>query len=232
VSPLENKGEIIVFDGTNNVALPVGSFGQILSSDETEESGLKWVDLSDFDDLSPLTTKGDLIAFDGTANVAVSIGTDDQILVADSNEESGVKWKNNDSLILNGALSTDLSATGIIINNLQAGEALSFGDVVFMHSDGKLYKTDADDATMIPAIAMVLEDLESQSLGSFLFQGTVRKDSWNWTLGGDKYIFVSTSPGELTQTAPSGVGDQVQIVAYPLTADIIYFSPNLATVEI
>lgn len=42
LSPLSAKGSLITYDGTDNIALPVGTDGQILTSNSTEASGLKW----------------------------------------------------------------------------------------------------------------------------------------------------------------------------------------------
>jgi len=43
LSPLTIKGDIIARDATNNVRMPVGIDGQILSADSAQSAGLKWV---------------------------------------------------------------------------------------------------------------------------------------------------------------------------------------------
>jgi hypothetical protein len=43
LSPDTTKGELIVNDGTNSVALAVGTNGQILAADSAELTGLKWI---------------------------------------------------------------------------------------------------------------------------------------------------------------------------------------------
>ena len=58
----------------------------------------------------------------------------------------------------------------------------------------------------------------------------MRDDTWTWTVGG--LIYVSTTTGTLTQTAPSGTGDQVQVVGYATHADRMYFNPSLVLVEV
>ena len=42
LSPVTTKGDVITSDGTNNVRLAVGSNGQVLVSDSTQTTGLKW----------------------------------------------------------------------------------------------------------------------------------------------------------------------------------------------
>lgn len=43
LAPTTTKGDIIVFDGTDNIRLPVGTDTFVLSADSGETSGLKWV---------------------------------------------------------------------------------------------------------------------------------------------------------------------------------------------
>jgi hypothetical protein len=65
--------------------------------------------------------------------------------------------------------------------------------------------------------------------GTFLERGYVRNDDWNWTVGGGSgIIYVSTTSGSLTQTAPAGAGDVVQPVGIAISSDVIYFNPPLA----
>ena len=65
---------------------------------------------------------------------------------------------------------------------------------------------------------------------SVLVEGTVRNDAWAWTPGGT--IYVSATPGGLTQTPPATSGDKVQQVGFALTADIAFFNFNSETVTV
>jgi hypothetical protein len=42
LSPLTTKGDLIGFDGTDNVRLPVGADNYVLTADSTQTSGIKW----------------------------------------------------------------------------------------------------------------------------------------------------------------------------------------------
>ena len=54
--------------------------------------------------------------------------------------------------------------------------------------------------------------------------------AWTWTVGG--LIYADTTIGGFTQTAPSGSGDQVQVVGYAVHADTMWFDPDLTLVEV
>ncbi|MFV8257620.1 tail fiber domain-containing protein [Bdellovibrio bacteriovorus] len=45
LSPLTNKGDILVHNGTNNVRLPAGSNGQVLTADTADTNGVKWISI-------------------------------------------------------------------------------------------------------------------------------------------------------------------------------------------
>lgn len=90
LSPVTTKGDLIVYDGTNNVRLPVGADGNSLIADSTATSGVRWgpIDLSSstrVDGVLPVPnggtgrgsfSTGALLCGD-TANVLTSISTVD-----------------------------------------------------------------------------------------------------------------------------------------------------------
>lgn len=65
LAPSSLKGDLIVSNGTNNIRLPVGSNGQVLSANSAQGSGLQWI--------SP--TNGTVTAVSGTAPIAVASGS-------------------------------------------------------------------------------------------------------------------------------------------------------------
>lgn len=46
LSPLSSKGEILIHNGTENIALPIGSDSQVLAADSTSVTGVKWVSIN------------------------------------------------------------------------------------------------------------------------------------------------------------------------------------------
>jgi len=125
--------------------------------------------------------------------------------------------------------STNLTATGTIIT-ITAGENLSPGDVSRCNSDGKFYKANATNSTGVPATVMAIDTISANSTGRALLTGFWIDTSKNWTVGG--YIYLSTTSGQITQTAPSGSGNQVQLLGIATATDTIYFNPNIMVIEV
>ena len=126
--------------------------------------------------------------------------------------------------------SPDVDDTGEgVYSSLTAGENIDFPQVCYMNADGEIYLADADDVAKTPVICMALEAKGDGQACSVLMLGFVRDDGWNWTIGGE--IFLDEAAGDMSQTAPSDDGDQVQVLGMAITADIIWFNPQLVVVE-
>ena len=126
------------------------------------------------------------------------------------------------------SLANDESFSGKFIEGV-AGEALAIGDVCrHDQSENKWYKADADaTATSDGMLAMATGTIAQDATGVLLLEGFVRYDTWNWTIDDTlRHLYVDTTPGSPTQTAPSGSGEVVRGVGYPMTADIAYFHPD------
>lgn len=144
-------------------------------------------------------------------------------------EAAGLSLASGKRVNIIQALTSDHTWSGITAT-LTAGENLTIGEIVYAKSDSKMWKGDADAAATMPVIAVATGTINADATGEFLLFGFFRDDTWNWTVGG--LLYCDTTAGALTQTAPSGSGDQVQVVGVAITADIIYFNPSLELVEI
>lgn len=118
------------------------------------------------------------------------------------------------------------------VATMTAGENLTIGQVCYLKSDGKWWLSDADASTTMPTVAMATGTINADATGVFLLNGFFRDDSgFNWTIGGMIYAGSGATsahmPGAFAQAAPNGSGDQVQIIGYGYTADIIYFNPSI-----
>ena len=117
------------------------------------------------------------------------------------------------------------------IGDKQAGEALSGGNLVYMKSDGKWWKTDADvEATTKGLLGIAMANISANTAGRVLIFGRVTAAGWSWTVGAP--VYVSCTTGGLTQTAPSGSGDQVRKIGHALSSDTIIFNPDATILEI
>ena len=66
-----------------------------------------------------------------------------------------------------------------------------------------------------------------------LLHGLIRNDGWNFTTGPGELslVFLSTTVGTVTQTAPSGTNDVVQVLGFAMSDDVLYFNPQLHVIE-
>jgi len=137
---------------------------------------------------------------------------------------TGVTGATGPAITIANTEAADVTGSGIIRTGT-AGENVSFGDVVYMKSDGKLWKADANAAGLFPAMAMALGTITANNSGSFLLRGQARNDAWNWTVGG--IVYLSTTAGSMTQTQPAATDDCIQVlgVAFP-NADTVNFNPS------
>lgn len=115
------------------------------------------------------------------------------------------------------------TASGIT-STLTAGENLSFGNICYIKSDGKLWKADANVAGLFPAQYMALGTISADATGSFLILGYATLSSWTWTVGGALYL--STTAGAMTQSQPASTDDCIQVLGTALTATTVLFRPS------
>ncbi|MBK8225426.1 MAG: hypothetical protein IPK73_30800 [Candidatus Obscuribacter sp.] len=136
------------------------------------------------------------------------------------------------TVTLTAAPSNNLTATGVKIT-LTANENQAFGDVCFINSDGEAQLADADAAATSGAIFMCTGTVTTGNPATYLALGIARNDTWAWTVGGLIYLSTAGTTGNtLTQTAPSGSGDIVQILGVATHADRMYFKPELVQIEV
>jgi hypothetical protein len=127
----------------------------------------------------------------------------------------------------NTAPGTSGDATGIIFS-FTAGATLAVGDVVYLGTGGKVLLADADADTTMPALGICTSASTDTNPVDVMIQGIMKLTGWSFTAGDN--IFVSTTAGDVTSTAPSGTGDTVQKVGVALTADSIYVNFNTTEV--
>ncbi len=128
------------------------------------------------------------------------------------------------SIGMPGNLSVDDTYAGMVITGIVNSGGVSQWDAVTINASSQWVLADANGANLFPANGLAVATTLTAVAVSVLTQGVVRNDAWSWTPRGR--IYLSTTAGGLTQTAPSTSGDQVQDVGYALTADIAFFNFN------
>lgn len=123
----------------------------------------------------------------------------------------------------------DHTATGDM-ETVTVGETVAFPDLLFCKSDSKWWKADADASTTMPGMRMALESKNADEACIVLEKGYARDDSWSFTTGA--LIYASCTAGAYTTTAPSGTGDQVQVVGQAAAPTKLKFFPSPVLVEI
>lgn len=131
-------------------------------------------------------------------------------------------------MIFDAAPASDHTMEGDQYSATVDANAYGIASCLHMDTDGNWIEADADASTTMPCAAMAVES--GTGTKNVLMQGFVRDDTWNWTPG--QVIYVDTTAGTVTATAPSGTGDQVQVVGVAITADVIYFRPDWTLIEI
>ncbi len=199
--------------------------------------------------------KGRLLIGDGSVFTTLATSTDGLVLTASSTAPLGVVWQtasssgsgitsvqqdtapklggnldlNSYNVKLNNYPSSNLSGEGLY-TIATAGESVSSTDILYLKSDGKYWKIDADASSTMPVSVMAMANIDANATGTILNYGYFRDDSWNWTKG--ILLYASTTAGKITNSAPSGSADQVQIIGYAATSTVIFFNPSPVLVEI
>lgn len=123
-------------------------------------------------------------------------------------------------VVVSAALGTDDTWEGVGVSGLLAGATIAQWEAVYVGGSSTYLLADANGSGTYPARGLAVAAYSSTDPAIIVREGTVRNDAWNWTPGGT--IYISTTPGGLTQTAPSATTEIVQQVGFALTADIAY----------
>ncbi|WP_374027567.1 tail fiber domain-containing protein [Bdellovibrio bacteriovorus] len=99
LSPLTTKGDVLANDGTNDIRLPAGTNGQVLTADSAQASGLRWA----------TPTVGTVTNVTGTAPVQVATGTTTPVISVDpaTTGARGVVQVGSGIAVTSGTISAD-----------------------------------------------------------------------------------------------------------------------------
>ena len=125
-------------------------------------------------------------------------------------------------------LTSSVSGYGDIVTF--GGGSLTAGNLYYYNSSGVWVDADADSTST--STGMLAFALGTSASDGMLVRGYIINSGFSTTTG--DIVYVSTTAGGVTTTAPSGSGDVIRIVGYSIdgTNEIIYFSPDNTWVEI
>jgi hypothetical protein len=115
-----------------------------------------------------------------------------------------------------------------------AGEALTAGQAVYLRYDGtstrpEWWKADANLAAFtgmdVPLIGVVVNSPAANATAEVCMMGRMVGGTWTASDAG-KPVYVTTTAGTMSRTAPSTAGDIVIIVGYIIDANEIYVNPQ------
>lgn len=138
-----------------------------------------------------------------------------------------------------GSLSFTLAPTADTVSGITmvitAHADVVLGDVCYINADGEAQIIDADAIATMNGVCMATATISANATGVFLMIGIAHCHTLNptWTIGGKVYGTVTgTSTNTMSQTAPTGTDDVVQILGVAVAADTIYFKPGLSQTEV
>lgn len=115
------------------------------------------------------------------------------------------------------SMGSDDTYSGITRSGLNNSGGVTQWDAVYLNSSSQWVLADANGSGTYPCRGLATATVSTAGATTVVVRGTVRNDAWSWTPGGT--IYLSTTAGGLTQTAPSATGDKIQVIGYALDAD-------------
>ena len=112
---------------------------------------------------------------------------------------------------------------------LAAAESLSAGDICYINTSGKMALANAGAAsTSSSMLAMSAGAVTTDDTGIFIIKGFYATSG----LTAGNVLYVDTTSGQITSTAPSGSGNIVRIAGYAISATQLFFDPDKTWIEV
>ena len=212
--------------GTITSSGNINANGNIVGDDSTNITNIQNIDC-------------DAIRADGDSTTGITFAASD-INIVDGNESSMIRVQ-DDEVDINGSatIKTRKFAKTSNTDGDYSGDVVFFGSTTAMttgaiyhyKSDGTWELADADSAANCDGLLGVALGSASNTNG-VLLRGVVTLDHDPGAVG--DVLFLSTTAGDSTATAPSGNGDIVRVIGYCLDASNgqIYFNPDGTFVEV
>jgi hypothetical protein len=208
-----NSAGVLLLNTTGNAFAPATSDNEALGT-----TALQWSDL--------FLAEGGVINWDNGDITLTQTGN--ELALAGGNLDIGTNTlRIAGDIDTDGTPATDDTWTGPSTNSFNAGATIAQWEAVYLDTSSTWQLTDADAASTAGGVMVALATAAGTAASALrvLLPGSfARNDAWAWTVGGP--IYLSTTPGALTQTAPSATDDVVRIVGYAVNADTIFWNPS------
>jgi len=243
---LTTQGDLLTRDGSGYTRLPVGTNGQVLSTDGTD---IEWIDNTNNVDV--LTTQGDIIYRDASGYARLGAGTANQVLTTNG-VGANPSWQDAESPVDYGryrsilglddatlvSTSYDIDSRELSLDNVidRAEITESFSAVGSQTSTRGLRFTPTQN---ISEITCVLADGVSSATKAYLYQGVTLLDTYNLVsgVGGEEfsfsYSFLSSTDYDVLVDDDGGTFSRSQAtsVTYPKTSDFLNITAGLVNIN-
>lgn len=129
-----------------------------------------------------------------------------------------------------GVLTSDINlGSKGFIKTFTAGENLVAGDLCYFNTTGKMNKADANgEGSTAPLVAICTETVANNTEGSFFISGFYAASGF--TAG--QILYLSETTGAITEIRPNSLGVYVRVLGYAISADEIYFNPDVTWIQL
>jgi hypothetical protein len=127
----------------------------------------------------------------------------------------------------------DHDAQGIIMT-FTAGSTITPFSPVYIHTDDEVHESNANDPGTMPAIGVSVNtsNVTDGNSVEVMVLGLIRDESFTDFGTNGAPLFCTTTAGVMSNTAPTGSGDILQVIGHSIGEKLVFVQPSLTTAEL